>query len=201
MSDELLNEVASRLGPNGLPYAIPIHPNLVHLTLGLFIIAIAFDVAGTLFPLERPLLKILAIPATRSNFYDVGWYNLLAASIITFFTVAAGFFEMFLATPAANLKSAWGLGPTTTMLAHGVGGVILLFFMVAMTVWRGFQRFSWRKDRAQQVQWTYLGAGFVMLFLLFVHGTLGAHLGAEFGVHVTADDLLRIGQDPNAVLR
>jgi uncharacterized membrane protein len=201
MNTALLNGLSPQLGPNGLPYTIPIHPNLVHLTLGLFIIAIAFDVAGTLFPLERPFLKILAIPASRSNFYDVGWYNLLAASIITFFTVAAGFFEMLLANPAAEDKSAWGLGPTETMLFHGVGGVLLLFLMVAMTVWRGFQRFAWRKDRAQQVQWSYLGAGFFMLFLLFVHGTLGAHLGAEFGVHVTADDLLRMGQNPNAVLR
>ncbi len=41
-----IQQLAQWLGPNGLPYALPIHPNLVHFTIGLFVIAIAFDVAG-----------------------------------------------------------------------------------------------------------------------------------------------------------
>ncbi len=42
-------------GANGLPYVLPIHPNLVHLTLGLFIVAIAFDIVATFYVLEKPL--------------------------------------------------------------------------------------------------------------------------------------------------
>ena len=38
-----IDQIASELGANGLPYSLPIHPNLVHLTIGLFVIAIAFD--------------------------------------------------------------------------------------------------------------------------------------------------------------
>jgi hypothetical protein len=30
-----INEIVDSLGPNDLPYAIPVHPNLVHLTIGL----------------------------------------------------------------------------------------------------------------------------------------------------------------------
>lgn len=90
MDAEVINQIQS-LGANGLPYAIPIHPNLVHLTLGLFIIAIAFDFVGVLFPFEKQVFKFLAIPAARANFFDVGWYNMLASAIITVFTVAAGF--------------------------------------------------------------------------------------------------------------
>ena len=71
------------MGVNGLPYSLPIHPNLVHLTLGLFIAAIAFDIVAALFPLEKAIFKFLAIPATSSNLYDVGWYNMLAAAIVT----------------------------------------------------------------------------------------------------------------------
>ena len=41
-----INDIADSLGPNDLPYAIPVHPNLVHLTIGLFAIGIAFDFAG-----------------------------------------------------------------------------------------------------------------------------------------------------------
>lgn len=200
MNNDLIDQLKGQLGANGLPYALPIHPNLVHLTLGLFIVAIAFDIVGVLFPLEKPIFKFLAIPATRSNFFDVGWYNMLAAAIITFFTVAAGFYEIMLAAPEADIKSAWGLQAMETMLWHGVGGVVLLLLIVAMTVWRGFQRFLWRKDQAQQVQWLYLMAGLGIFALMFVHGTLGAQLAAEFGVHITADRLLRIGENPNLLL-
>lgn len=201
MNPELIDQLGSQIGANGLPYSIPIHPNLVHLTLGLFIIGIAFDIAGSLFPLEKQILKFLSLPVVRSNFYDVGWYNVLASSIITFFTVAAGFYEMLLSTPPADVVSPWGLNAMQTMLWHGVGGVALLTVMVAMTVWRGFQRFAWRKDKLQQVQWSYLLVGLLVFFLMFLHGTLGAHLAADFGVHNTADRLLRVGQDPNVVLR
>lgn len=196
-----LKQLGLELGVNGLPYRFPLHPNLVHLTLGLFIIAIAFDFIGTLFPLERPILKFLTMPASRFNFFDAGWYNAVAASAITFFTVAAGFFEMFLARPSANMKSDWGLEAGSTMLLHGVGGVLLLTMIVAMTIWRGYQRFRWRKNHPRQVQWSYLLAGVFVLFYMYVHGTLGAQLGAEFGVHNTAAELLRMGKNPNQVLQ
>ncbi|MGK7941750.1 MAG: DUF2231 domain-containing protein [Crocosphaera sp.] len=195
MNPNVIDTLNAELGANGLPYSIPIHPNLVHLTLGLFIIAILFDMLGAIYGFKKPLLKILAIPAIRSNFFDVGWYNILAASIITIFTVAAGFYEMMLANPITDVKSAWGMDAMSTMLWHGVGGVFLLAFMVGMTIWRGFQRFIWRKERTIQVQWSYLGVGMFMLLLLFIHGTLGAQIAAEFGVHNTADQLLHAGQE------
>ncbi|MEO1590695.1 MAG: DUF2231 domain-containing protein [Cyanobacteria bacterium J06632_22] len=192
--------VLANTGVNGLPYTVPIHPNLVHLTLGLFIVAIAFDIVAALFPLERPLFKFLAIPVVSSNLYDVGWYNMIAAAIVTFFTVAFGFYEILLAEPDPTQLSPWGLNATETMLWHGVGGVVLLALIVGMTVWRGFQRYLWRQDRARQVQWSYLLVGLSIFGLMFAHGTLGAHLAADFGVHISADRLIRAGLDPNVQL-
>ena len=191
---EQFKQLGIELGANGLPYRFPLHPNLVHLTLGLFIISIFFDFAGTFFFLERPILKFLMIPASRINFFDVAWYNAVAASVITFFTVAAGFFEIMLAEPLTEMTSAWGLSAGSTMLLHGLGGVLLLTMMIAMTIWRGYQRYSWRKDAPQQVEWRYLLVGLFMMLFMFVHGTLGAQLGAEFGVHNTAAQLLGQGQ-------
>jgi uncharacterized membrane protein len=184
---------------NNLPYSIPIHPNLVHLTLGLFIVAIAFDIVGVLFPLEKPLFKFMAIPATRSNLFDVGWYNMVAAAIITFFTVAAGFYEMLTAYLPKDATSSWGLSAMDTAIWHGLGGVLILTLIVGMTVWRGFQRYVWRSDRSRQVDWSYVFVGLVIFALMFAQGTLGAHLGGEFGVHVTADQMLRMGSDPNTL--
>ncbi len=201
MSSELIEQVGGQLGANGLPYSIPIHPNLVHLTIGLFIIGITFDILGVLYPLQKWVFKYLEIPASRSNFFDVGWYNMVAASIITFFTVAAGFYEIMLAQPPTDLKSAWGLQAMETMLWHGVGGVILFALIVGMTVWRGVQRFILRCNAENQVQWSYLALGAVIMFVMYVHGTLGAQLAAEFGVHNTADHLLRLGENLNAMLK
>ena len=199
MNDTLIEQLNGQLGLNGLPYVVPIHPNLVHLTLGLFIVAIAFDIVGVFFPLEKSVFKFLAIPATRSNFFDVGWYNMLASAVITFFTVGFGFYEILLASPDSNVKSAWGLEAMETMIWHGVGGVLLLALIVGMTIWRGFQRFLWRKDMARQVDWGYLVAGLAIFGIMFVHGTLGAQLASEFGVHITADRLLRMGKDLNVL--
>ncbi|MEA5504167.1 DUF2231 domain-containing protein [Halotia wernerae UHCC 0503] len=201
MNSQLIDQLGLRLGANGLPYEIPIHPNLVHLTLGLFIIAILFDIAGTLFPIERSIFKFLNLPTIRSGFFDVGWYNLVGAACITFFTVAAGFFELLLANPPVNEKSAWGMSAPLTMLLHGLGGVLLLGIIVAMTVWRGLQRYQWRKNASRQVQWSYLLVGVVMFGILFVHGTLGGQLGDEFGIHVTAAQLVQKGKNPNVLLK
>jgi uncharacterized membrane protein len=205
MNSELIDQLTGSLGANGLPYTIPVHPNLVHLTIGLFIIGMTFDIVGVLFPFQRWVFKFLAITVERQNFFDVGWYNMLAASVITFFTVAAGFYEMLLATPPADMKSAWGLQAMETMLWHGVGGVFLLALIVGMTIWRGWQRSVWGKQEYKQsdreVQWLYLFAGIAIMFVMYIHGTLGAQLAAEFGVHNTADNLLRSHQDLNTTLK
>ena len=148
-----IEQLGTGLGANGLPYDLPIHPNLVHFTIGLFVIAIAFDLAGALYPLEKRLFRFLALPVTRAGLHDVGWYNLLACSLVSFFTVAAGFYEMLLAEPIAGVTSTIGLRSMDTMLWHGVGGVLLLLVIVLMALWRGVQRFRWRRDMGRQVQW------------------------------------------------
>jgi uncharacterized membrane protein len=183
------------VGVNGLPYGLPIHPNLVHLTIGLFAVAIGFDIVGALYPFEKRLFRFLALPVTRGGFHDVGWFNLVASALLSFFTVASGFYEMLLADPLPGVTSAFGLGSQVTMLWHGVGGVALLLLIVLMAVWRGFQRYAWRRDMGRQVQWSYLGAGMGIAVLMGVHGTLGAQLAAEFGVHISAVQLLASGAD------
>jgi uncharacterized membrane protein len=201
MNSQLSSQLWFEPGINGLPYEIPIHPNLVHFTIGLFIIGIVFDVAGTLFPLERPILKYFGFTALRSGFYDVGWYNLLGAAVMTPFTVAMGFFELVLANPPAGEKSHWGLSAGSTMILHGLGGIFLLAAIIALTVWRGLQRYHWRSNKVRQVQWLYLLAAIAVIAIMYLQGTLGGQLGGDFGLHTTAADLLRQGKNPNLVLK
>ena len=125
---------------------------------------------------------------------------MLACSIVTFFTVAAGFYEMLLAVPLPGVKTVLGQGAITTMLWHAVGGVALLLIIVAMTIWRGYLRFIWRKDMGRQVSWLYLFVGALILVVLGIHGSLGAWLASEFGVHITADQLLAAGANVQELL-
>ncbi len=196
-----ISEISDKLGPNDLPYKIPIHPNLVHLTIGLFAIGIFFDIAGAFYPFEKRILRFFAFPVTRVGFHDVGWYNILAASFITFFTVATGFFEMLLAVPIPEVKSILGQSAISTMLWHAIGGGTILFVMIAMTIWRGYQRFVFRKDFGRQVSWSYIFLGSLILLLMALHGSLGAWLASDFGVHITADQLLIRGEDLNQIFQ
>ena len=88
---------------------------------------------------------------TRSGFHDVGLYNLMSCSGITFFTVAAGFHEMLLAVPSPDIRSIFGQTAIDTMVWHAIGGIAILLVIVAMTIWRGYQRFIWRKDIGRKV--------------------------------------------------
>jgi uncharacterized membrane protein len=124
---------------------------------------------------------------------------LVGAAIVTFFTVAAGCFELMLAIPPTGQISNWGLNARLTMLLHGLGGILLLAAIVGMTVWRGFQRYRWRSDRPREVQWSYLLVGIILMGILYLHGTLGAQLGAEFGIHNTAVQELRQSQIPQGI--
>ena len=81
------------------------------------------------------------------------------------------------------------------MLWHAIGGVAILLVIVVMTIWRGYQRFVWRKDLGRQVTWLYLLCGTAMLLVMGLHGSLGAWLASDFGVHITADQLLAAGAD------
>ena len=196
-----ISEISDKLGPNDLPYKIPLHPNLVHLTIGLFAIGIFFDIAGAFYPFEKRILRFLSFPVTRVGFHDVGWYNILAASFITFFTVATGFFEMLLAVPIPEVKNILGQSAISTMLWHAIGGVAILFVMISMTIWRGYQRFVFRKDFGRQVSWSYISLGALILILMGLHGSLGAWLASDFGVHITADQLLVKGEDLNQIFQ
>ena len=102
---------------------------------------------------------------------------------------------MLLAVPLPGVTSTIGLQSMETMLWHGVGGVVILLVIVSMTGWRGYQRFVWRRDMGRQVQWLYLLVGLGLFLVIGLHGTLGAELAGEFGVHVTADQLLAAGAD------
>ena len=189
----IASDLGLKLGVNELPYAVPIHPMLVHFTIGLFIVAVLFDGLGALYGIRKSLGLRLNIG--RSTLFDIGWWNIASAALCTFVTVIFGYFEIALASPPVGVKSPWGFTASQTMLMHGVGGLTLLGVLVLLAIWRGFQRYRWRKGKENQVQWSYLLAGAVTLGLMFFQGELGAHMSADFGIHNTAVQILRAPED------
>ena len=179
------------LGINGLPYLLPIHPNLVHFTVGLLVLSVFFDLFGFLYPIERPIMGLMQIKPSRASFFDLAWWNLLAVTIITFFTVAVGFWEMLLANPPADVLSPWGLPAFATMYLHGVGGVFTLMIIVLLAIWRGFQRYQWRRQEACQVEWRYVVVSLLAIAFMTLQAEMGAQLAGTFGIHNTAVRHLR----------
>ena len=103
-------------------------------------------------------------------------------------------------TDDPGVKNVLGQNAIDTMLWHAIGGVALLLIIVAMTIWRAYERFVWRRELGRQVSWLYLASGSLILVLMGVHGSLGAWLASEFGVHITADQLLSSGANLQEVL-
>jgi uncharacterized membrane protein len=173
----------SSVGLNQLPYSFPLHPSLVHFTIGLFITAILADLFGVLY---RPKSVQDQAQVERLNFFDIGWWNLLMATMFTVATVAVGIYEIVLAKPPENLTTAWGLSGELTMHLHGISGIILFGIMIALTVWRGLQRYRWRRTKSQQVSRKYVMVGVLVVGLMSIQGILGSHLAHDIGIHNTA---------------
>ena len=50
------------------------------------------------------------------------------------------------------------------------------------------------------MSWAYLFSGTIILLIMGLHGSLGAWLASDFGVHITADQLLVKGSDLTSIL-
>ncbi|AGY58913.1 DUF2231 domain-containing protein [Gloeobacter kilaueensis] len=194
MNPTAAGDLGLGLGVNQLPYLVPLHPTFVHLTIGLFIIAVFFDVAGAFYSFRKRLG--LTLPIGRMSLFDAGWWNLVAAAVISFVTVGFGLFELLLAPVPVGTRSPWGLTAAQTMFYHGIGGILMLTLIVALAVWRGFQRYRWRRGAERQVQWSYVLASVVAVGLMYLQGELGAQMANDFGIHNTTVQQLKARNAP-----
>ena len=188
-----INEIADSLGANNLPYALPLHPNLVHLTIGLFAIGIAFDFAGAFYPLEKRLFRFLALPVQLSC-------GLVQPGGLRRHRLLHGGCGFYNAVGGAVERSQH---PRPDRHRHHA---------LACHRWRRHPAGDRRHDHLARLP-TFRRArtwgasdlavpaqGASMLMLMGLHGSLGAWLASDFGVHITADQLLAAGADLQEVL-
>ncbi|MGR8948017.1 MAG: DUF2231 domain-containing protein [Gammaproteobacteria bacterium] len=91
-----------------------IHPTLVHFAIGLFVIAVIFDVLG----------KLLGSP----GFHNAAWLNLVGACVAVVLTVAFGM--------VAELKLKPSLIAHTTLDTHKILAFTTLFLTLVLALWR-----------------------------------------------------------------
>lgn len=136
----------------------PLHPILVHFTIGLMIASLGADTIGFLFDV--------------ASLADTGWWTMVGALAVTPLTLATG--------AISRRRIPVEEGPARSFLrSHMALGPVIFGLLIIMTVWRSV---FWQSD--ELVSGWYLlglyGVGFVMT----VQGYLGGELVYRYGAEV-----------------
>ena len=136
----------------------PLHPILVHFTIGFMIASLSADTIGFLFEI--------------ASLAHAGWWTMVGALAATPLTLATG--------AISRRRIPIEEGPARSFLrSHMALGPVLFGLLIIMTVWRAA---FWQDG--EFVSWWYLlglyGVGFVMT----VQGYLGGELVYRYGTEV-----------------
>lgn len=150
-------ELLPALNDHNLPWMDTIHPIVVHFVIAMAVIAVLFDLIGTL--------------TRRPSLFEVSFWNLLVATAAIFVAIIFGQVEAGLAEPYGASREILNLHST---IGWSLAGVLAL-----LTGWRYVIR---SKDPAQ-LPVAFLGAGGVLVALVVVQVTLGNQLIWTYGLH------------------
>lgn len=167
MPYEAAARVPPRTPPQGPPrsrdallrLAAPLHPVLVHFTIALAVMSFAFDLLARLF----------AIKAWTS----LGWWDLVAAVLVTPGTLATGV--------KSRLKLPLEEGEARSFLrVHMALGPMVFGFLLMLAFWRAR---LWQQGSG--LPWMYLLAMFLVLLAMAAQGYLGGELVYRYGTSVS----------------
>lgn len=150
-------ELLPALNDHNLPWMDTIHPIVVHFVIAMAVIAVLFDLIGTV--------------ARRPGLYEVSFWNLLVATAAIFVAIIFGEVEAGLAEPYGASREILNL--------HSTIGWSLAAVLAVLTAWRYVIR---SKDPAR-LPVAFLGAGGVLVALVVVQVTLGNQLIWTYGLH------------------
>lgn len=146
------------LNDQGLPYPDPIHPIIVHFVIAMVLFSFLCDLIGYFTHNQR--------------LFEVGFWNLVVASVSAFLAVLFGQFEAGIANTYDAVQS--------TLTSHTVTGWSLAALLVAVTGWR----FALRSRNPVRVSPAYLGIATVLICLVCFQTWLGTQLVWVYGLHV-----------------
>ncbi len=150
--------LALPLNDQARPYPDPIHPIIVHFVIAMVLFSFLCDAIGYF--------------TRRHHFFEVGFWNLLVASISIFLAVIFGQLE-------AGLANTYGaVQPTLTL--HTIVGWSLGALTVAIAAWR----FALRRRNPVKLPAIYLGGGALLTCLVVFQTVLGTRLVWVYGLHI-----------------
>lgn len=150
-------ELLPPLNDHNLPWMDTIHPIVVHFVIAMAVIAVLFDLIGSL--------------ARRPGLFEVSFWNLLVATAAIFVAIIFGQVEAGLADPYGRASAILNLHST---IGWSLAGVLSL-----LTGWR----YVIRGRDPRSLPLSFLGAGAVLTVLVAVQVSLGNQLIWVYGLH------------------
>jgi uncharacterized membrane protein len=164
----LMFELLPPLNDHNLPWMDTIHPIVVHFVIAMAVIAVLFDLIGSL--------------ARRPGLYEVSFWNLLVATAAIFVAIIFGQVEAGLAEPYGAASEILNL--------HSTIGWSLAGVLAVLTAWR----YVIRSKDPTRLPVAFLGAGGLLVVLVAVQVTLGNQLIWTYGLHtVPVVEAIRAG--------
>ncbi|MEO1134680.1 MAG: DUF2231 domain-containing protein [Cyanobacteria bacterium J06639_1] len=156
------------LNDHNLPYPDTIHPIVVHFVIAMVLFAVACD--G------------IAYFTKNTRLQEVGWWNLVFATVSIFVAIIFGQIEAGLALPYSAAVGELNL--------HSLIGWSLSAVLAAITGWR----YILRLQGAAKLPAAYMGMNVVLVAIVVVQTYLGDKLVWVYGLHTEAVvDVVRQG--------
>lgn len=148
------------LNSHNLPYPDTLHPIVVHFVIAMVLFAIVCDGVGYF--------------TKNARLYEVGWWNLVFATLSIFIAIIFGQIEAGLATPYAAAASDLNL--------HTLLGWSLSALLAAITGWR----YIIRLRSPESLPMAYLSLNGLLTVIVLFQVYLGDKLVWVYGLHTEA---------------
>ena len=148
------------LNNHNLPYPDTIHPIVVHFVIAMVLFAVVCDAIGYL--------------TKNARLYEVGWWNMVFATVSIFVAIIFGQVEAGLASPYAAAAADLNL--------HTLIGWSLSAILAVITGWR----YIIRLKSPESLPVSYLGMDVALTMLVLFQTYLGDKLVWVYGLHTEA---------------
>lgn len=156
----MFKELLPPLNNHNLPYPDTIHPIVVHFVIAMVLFGVLCDVIGYF--------------TKHTRLYEVGWWNMVFATVSIFIAIIFGQIEAGLATPYAAAAGDLNL--------HTLIGWSLSGLLAAITGWR----YIIRLQNPDSLPKAYMGMNAILTVVVLFQIYLGDKLVWVYGLHSEA---------------
>ncbi|KPQ34785.1 MAG: putative membrane protein [Phormidesmis priestleyi Ana] len=156
----MFRDLLPPLNDHNLPYPDTIHPIVVHFVIAMVLFAVLCDGIG--YFTKNPRLN------------EVGWWNLVFATVSIFIAIIFGQVEAGLATPYAAAAGDLNLH---TLIGWSLSGILAV-----ITGWR----YIIRQQTPESLPAAYIGMNVILTGIIVFQTYLGDKLVWVYGLHTEA---------------